>query len=348
MKVDFHLEKQKKPTSEQGVKVVYGQAKRGGYRLRWYLTLALVVSPLLVMGYYLFRNYVLVIALGVVTTEPVTITATNDGIVDTLRVEPGESIAESSVLLTMNNAVLASDIRFLEAELRKLDKRLTDSTEEELVVYQQAIDEAKTNLEVMASIRKRYDTYRSSGKVSDVDYAAIISVHSQAEQLVNTKTVDYQRALIDRQVSKAAGPVAQAQRQLMGNLVVKKAQYDSLTIVTPYGGNIVDVQVAVGSRVFIGDPLLTVSRHIEPKVVAYLNPRYLNSARQGSKASVKFPDGRRYSATVTEKVEMTSRLPAHLAKPFEGQPALLKVTLTFDQALEKNMWVESIPVEVIF
>lgn len=54
MKVNFHLDKKNKPQSESGMKVVYGQAKRGGYRLRWYLILAIVVSPLLFMAYYLF------------------------------------------------------------------------------------------------------------------------------------------------------------------------------------------------------------------------------------------------------------------------------------------------------
>ena len=47
MKVNFHLDKKNKPQSESGMKVAYGQAKRGGYRLRWYLILAIVISPLL-------------------------------------------------------------------------------------------------------------------------------------------------------------------------------------------------------------------------------------------------------------------------------------------------------------
>ncbi|RRJ84194.1 HlyD family secretion protein [Aestuariirhabdus litorea] len=348
MKVDFHLDKQLNPTSEQGMRVMYGQAKRGGYRLRWYLTLALVISPLLAMAYYLFRSYVMVIALGVVTTEPVTITATNDGVVDTVRVRVGETVAEGDTLLSMNNPVLSAEINFLENELSSLNKRLANSTLENLAIYQEAIDDAKNNLAVMSTIRERYDTYRSSGKVSDVDYASVISVHSQAEQLLNSSTVDYHRARIENEVRRTAGSIAQAQRQLMGNLVVKKAQYNSLNIVTPYGGYVVDVEASVGRRVFVGDPLITVSRHIQPKVMAYLNPRHLDKAKRGSQVRVTFPDGRRYGATVTEDIEMTSRLPSSLSKPFEGQPALLKVTLTLDEPLQKGMWVEGIPVEVIF
>ncbi len=76
MKVNFHLDKKNKPQSESGMKVVYGQAKRGGYRLRWYLILAIVVSPLLFMAYYLFRTQVLVTAPAIITSYPLTVTAT--------------------------------------------------------------------------------------------------------------------------------------------------------------------------------------------------------------------------------------------------------------------------------
>ncbi len=67
MKVNFHLDKKNKPQSESGMKVAYGQAKRGGYRLRWYLILAIVISPLLFMAYYLFKTQILVTAPGIVT-----------------------------------------------------------------------------------------------------------------------------------------------------------------------------------------------------------------------------------------------------------------------------------------
>ena len=37
------------PTVERGLKVEYAQAKRGGFRGRWYLLLVLVIAPVLVM-----------------------------------------------------------------------------------------------------------------------------------------------------------------------------------------------------------------------------------------------------------------------------------------------------------
>ncbi|MCW1890461.1 hypothetical protein OK016_19530 [Vibrio chagasii] len=51
MKVKFHLDK-KQAQSDDGVKVAYGQAKRGAIAFSWYLILSLVISPLLFVAYF--------------------------------------------------------------------------------------------------------------------------------------------------------------------------------------------------------------------------------------------------------------------------------------------------------
>lgn len=101
MKVNFHLDKKNKPQSESGMKVVYGQAKRGGYRLRWYLILAIVVSPLLFMAYYLFRTQVLVTAPAIITSYPLTVTATRSAIVGPIPVNVGTEVAQDQALLLL-------------------------------------------------------------------------------------------------------------------------------------------------------------------------------------------------------------------------------------------------------
>ncbi|MDA1378824.1 hypothetical protein PCI56_01760 [Plesiomonas shigelloides subsp. oncorhynchi] len=69
MKVNFHLDKQNNPQAENGVKVQYGAPKRGGYRMRWYMILAIVISPVVLMAYYLFRSQFLITAPAIVTSN---------------------------------------------------------------------------------------------------------------------------------------------------------------------------------------------------------------------------------------------------------------------------------------
>ena len=106
MKVNFHLDKKNNPQSESGMTVLYGQAKRSGYRLRWYLILAIVVSPLLFMAYYLFRTQILVTAPGIITSYPLTVTSTQAAIVEPMLIEVGADIGQGQPLVTLQDKIL--------------------------------------------------------------------------------------------------------------------------------------------------------------------------------------------------------------------------------------------------
>ena len=54
MKVRFDSPKETRPAEEQGLQVLYAPGKRMAFRLRWYLLLLLVASPLLwLVGHWL-------------------------------------------------------------------------------------------------------------------------------------------------------------------------------------------------------------------------------------------------------------------------------------------------------
>ncbi len=114
MKVNFHLDKKNKPQSESGMKVAYGQAKRGGYRLRWYLILAIVISPLLFMAYYLFKTQILVTAPGIVTSYPLTITATQAAIVESIPANVGDEVGKGQSLILLADSALNKEVEFLQ------------------------------------------------------------------------------------------------------------------------------------------------------------------------------------------------------------------------------------------
>lgn len=47
MKIKFSSAKEQQPTQEQGLQVLYAPGKRLAFRVRWYLILLAVLSPLL-------------------------------------------------------------------------------------------------------------------------------------------------------------------------------------------------------------------------------------------------------------------------------------------------------------
>ena len=344
MKVKFHLDKQQKPQSENGVKIVYGQAKRGGYKLRWYLILGLVISPLIVMGYYLFRTQVLIIAPGIITSYPVTITSADNSLVAPLPTTVGSNVAKGQAILLLSDPALDEETRFIEQELLKLSPPKPDIDK----LYLAAIAQSEQNLQKFRQIQRKYDTYRAKGHVSEVDYAAIINISSSLNSQLYNQKLAYIETKRHLNEIALAGPVSQAHRALMQELVVKRAQQDNLTIRSPINGRVIDIHVLEGERITVDTPLITVAQNNTPEIIAFLNPKYLKHTDINNQAKVRFPDGKTMQATINKPVEIVNRLPQELRRPFEGQPAYLKVTLRFDEALDTKYWIEGMEVEVQF
>lgn len=348
MKVKFHLEKSQKPTTEHGMKVVYGTAKRGGYRFRWYLILAIILSPIFLMIYTYAKQYLFVVALGVITTGPVLITAPQNGSVKKIDVDESEFVLEGQLLIQLNDPVLEKEITFIEGELLRLNEVEEGRDEEDLSPYYAAITAAKYNLRKVTTIKLNYDQYAKEGKVSQVDYAAIIGIYNTSQSSLTNAYIALNQAKIAQKQRELAGGIAQVTRALNQSLTTKINQLEALTIKAPYMGLVIDVNALEGQRVSIGDPLVTISPDVAPFVISYLEPEHIDKAKLGTLVSVVLPNGKKVKARVAQSIGLTSKLPAQLAKPFEGAKALLKVKITFLGGLLESEWVEGMPVEVYF
>lgn len=347
MKINFHLDKKRNPLHEGGVKVVYGKAKRSGYKFRWYLILAIVISPLIFMAYYLFRTQVLITAPAIITSHPLTITATESGIVDPISVNVGSSVTKNQSLLHLTDQVLNQDIEFIQGELIKLSESLAQSPNSE-EIYKRAIARTESDVRKIENIQSTYDAFRSEGRVSEVDYAAVVNINSTVNNQLSSQRIAYAEAQRRHQELLLAGSIAQAHRALLKELVVKRVQQESLTITAPFNGRIIDIHVLEGQRISQQEPLITIAKNEIPKITAYLNPKYVEYGKLDTPAEVIFPDGKTYSASVYSPVEVVNKLPPELQKPFEGQPAYLKVSLSFDETIEMERWIEGVEVEVRF
>ena len=344
MKVQFHIDKQLQPQSEDGVKVVYGKAKRTGYRIRWYFLLALVISPIIVMSYFLYREHLMVIAPGLITSTPLTLTANDDGVVGAIDVKVGNTLDAYTQITRITNQAISDEINYIEQALESLP----DTTSADFSVYIQAIEDAQTSLNSIEEITQRYHAHRKNGKVSDSDYAAVINANTAAQMELASRKIALEEARRLHFERQKAGAISTARRALEKELVVKHAKFAALNVTTPYRARIVDVRAIEGERVNKGDPILTIARDQKPHVIAFLKPKFIERAKVGAKASIEFADGQSYSATVSEEVELVSKLPVQLAKPFEGQPAFLKVRLDIDDDLPRSRWVEGNTVEINF
>ncbi|MCF7352598.1 biotin/lipoyl-binding protein [Vibrio sp. CK2-1] len=348
MKVEFQLDKQKKPDSEQGMKVLYGQAKRGGYTIRWYMLLTLILSPLVLMAYLFYRNYLVISEPGVVTVEPIVITAKQNATISAINIVEGEKVKFGEVIIELSDPVLNSEIEQLSKEIDYVKSHSYQPNDNENQLYLTSINDSKRNLNAIAEIKKNYDLYQKRGQVSQVDYASIINLYGEAKQSYTNEKIQFDQIKKNTLENQIAGPTAQVLRQLQLEKSRKEAEQKTLSIKAPFDASIAEVIITNNQQVAQDDVLLILAPQVPPKVISYVNPKFIDKTKQGSKVTIVFPNGTKYAATISKPMEMANKLPPQLAKPFEGQPALLKVTISFDTIPDKQQWVEGMPIEVMF
>ncbi|MEF1192800.1 HlyD family secretion protein, partial [Vibrio parahaemolyticus] len=144
--------------------------------------------------YYLFRTQVLVTAPAIITSYPLTVTATRSAIVGPIPVNVGTEVAQDQALLLLKDNALNKEIDFIKEELIKLSKNQVQSTDE---LYKNAIASSEEGLKKVQEIQKKYDVYRKKGQVSEVDYAAIVSVNNSLSNQLSSQKIAYVDAMRD-------------------------------------------------------------------------------------------------------------------------------------------------------
>ncbi|MCL9783268.1 hypothetical protein M9194_17705 [Vibrio sp. S4M6] len=350
MKVRFMLDKQKSPTSEKGVKVAYGQAKRTGYRLRWFLLLAAILAPALLTIYWLLRPQIFTIAPGIVTYQPINIVAPESSTISEMYVQVGDTVKKGQPLFLLQNKLLEEQINYLETEIKSLRGYGLNRERNEVALYTKAKNNAEKNFSEMVAIKKKYDKYFKQGHVSAADYASVLNNYYTTEVQLSDATLQLQRAKMRGADEDYVGNLSNIVRNLQLELTMKKGLEALLLVKAPFDGQVINEVGRVGERVEASTDVMTFSRADQPpEIDAYLDAKYIEKAKVGEVATVKLPNGKNYLAKVSKPTQLALKIPTQLAKPFEGRRALMKVTLSFtDDTLNKNMLIEGMPVEVYF
>ncbi|ELV7518806.1 HlyD family efflux transporter periplasmic adaptor subunit [Photobacterium damselae] len=346
MKVQFHTETQVDPKISNFMNVIYGSAKRGGYRLRWYLLLLLIISPILYLAYFMYQSIYLTIAPGIITTSPMLITATNDGIIDFVA-NGDELYTKKSVLVTINNETISNTEHYLSLKTQEIDAQIEKLPAINLDKYNQEIKNAKSSFLKVNEIKKLYEKYRKQGQVSQVEYANIINTASVAKQRELQSSISKEQALFSYDQNKLAGPLMLLRNDIGLKLISYQSQKNELSIVSPVSGFIVENYVTEGQWVQKGQELMNIAPDRQPEVISYVDAKYLAKVAKGSEVMVQLPNGGQYSAIVRSKPRLATKLPSQLTTPFTETKAVLKVVLEFNNHVNDLDWVEGMPVKVI-
>ncbi|WP_335921028.1 HlyD family secretion protein [Shewanella algae] len=337
MKVTYQAAaKAQQPTRDQGLKVDYGPAKRGGMKWRWYLLLLLVIAPVVLLLWVLLRPSLFVLAPGILTSEPLEMRAMQKGRLLELSVQPGSRV----------DAGLDASIDELQRQLAELTP---PSLEQDLAILgqlEQRVLVAEQGVKRQDELLSQFESFRKQGVVPTADMAAVMQAHTSARMALEQARAELLQQRLLQQQEREAGVIAQSRNSLLLKLAELQAKRQQLTIQAPFAGRVADVLVQQGETIAEQQPMLWLSGRAQPVVVCYLAPKYLNYVAQGQQASVKLPNGTRIRAEIKEPTELVGKVPKQLSGPFDGDKPALKVTLALHQSLP--LAIEGVPVEVSF
>ncbi|MBO2694803.1 HlyD family secretion protein [Shewanella algae] len=347
MKVTYQAAaKAQQPTRDQGLKVDYAPAKRGGMKWRWYLLLLLVIAPVVLLLWVLLRPSLFVLAPGILTSEPLEMRAMQKGRLLELSVQPGSRVDAGQALGRIADAGLDASIDELQRQLAELTP---PSLEQDLAILgqlEQRVLVAEQGVKRQDELLSQFESFRKQGVVPTADMAAVMQAHTSARMALEQARAELLQQRQLQQQEREAGVIAQSRNSLLLKLAELQAKRQQLTIQAPFAGRVADVLVQQGETIAEQQPMLWLSGRAQPVVVCYLAPMYLNYVAQGQQASVKLPNGTRIRAEIKEPTELVGKVPKQLSGPFDGDKPALKVTLALHQSLP--LAIEGVPVEVSF
>lgn len=326
MKIKFHLDKQKNPAQHGGVKINYGAGKRIAFRLRWYLILFLIISPVLIFVWYITKDKVIVESPGLLTTEPLKIQASQDAVISAVNIKQGQPAKQGNILIALDKPVLQAEIKQLENNISLLEKTLTGDWVKQETLLKQKIDIAAADLKEKSTLYQKYMSFNQNGLLQLEQWANVSQLKMNAELLL----LESNRNLYALNQDKISGSAAQYLNELKLRLQLLKARQSELQVVAPMDGEVKDVLVQRGMTVRSGEPLMLYAIRSQPVVVAYLTPSDGQFSGIGQQATVTLPSGETIAATVSEPTKITERVPAQLAGPFDNNKAALKVVLKLE------------------
>ncbi len=350
MKVNFNTKRQKDPTRDKGLKVIYAPAKRRVPKWRWYLILLVVSSPLLYFLFKLILAQVVVTAQGVITLEKIAINSSGTGYVDDILIKAGDTVGPGNVLVKLGSPILDERERVLKAELSNIGSPIPPSGMHTENLLRNRIELAKNDVEYQRDKLSKVQFLFDQGAATIAELNQAKAILSRSKFTLNQAQGEL-TAHLERTRKEQWQPELRfsARRQMiLAELEVIEAQRRRLAQKASFQGRILDIFVDSGQTVSPGSPLILIGKLDDPYIVAYLDPKYAKHALAGRKVTVKMPDRKTFRAAVRENATLTQQMPSNLSSPISGREMMILVKLDFLTPVSDAERIDGIPVTIRF
>lgn len=330
MKVRFTSNKERNPTQDGGLKVIYAPSKRIAYRLRWYLILLVVASPFLWFASKLVGATVLLETPARIVQPIAEVRALESGVVRSLNVEIGEQVSSGTLLLSLENPTLMAQYQAISDTLEMLVQNGTPRERQQNILQQQIERAHLRTLEVERLVRMG---------------AATQGELNQARDLLNER----QAALAG--LERSLEPSNEQQlytRRNQSDLLVLDKRLEQLQITTNSDAIIGDILVNEGEAVGPGTLLMQLQQSDNVEIEVYLDARHRARAHIGQSLKLRLPDGQWIDATVSSEPQLVTRLPEGIRPAFDTKASKLLLTVETLEPLEQKWLINNLPLTARF
>lgn len=347
MDIRFDPEKSRRPDQQDGLKVPYAKARRGGGRWRWFGLMALVLVPIIAFSWYALRDRVLLVAPAVLTHEPLVITSPRDARVTEVPQRAGNKVSVDMRLFELEDPALTAERHALEDILSTLPPQGAQEQSESLIeTAQRRVANAQSSLTFQSGVADKFEAFRRQGEVPLTDLASIHVARSNARDQLSEAEENLLLQQREKLRAELVGPIVQRRQNLTRELAQLEAMIHELRIDASQDGLLAKTYVQAGQRVSAGDPLGVLVPANSPEFHAYFSPKYVGKVAVGRVAEAHFADGRSILARIVAPPELTQKLPSQLAGPFDGHQAMLEVRLKPLEKIDVQHDVEGLPLEI--
>lgn len=312
MKIKFLSTKERNPTEEQGLQVLYAPGKRAAFRLRWYLILLAVLSPLLWLAARWTFALWLVEAPAQIHLPSSELRAREGAQVAELRVQPGQPVEAGQLLVRLDNP-----------EWRARRYLLTAADDAPGAAEQDALARERALLEVLLS--------RAEARLEHLQRLFDKGAATRGELLAAADQRDARLRDIYQLAQRARSAESPDRRQRELERAWLDNRLQALELRAERAGKVSEILVAPGENVGPGTALLRLEHDGEPEVWIYLDPRHAAATAVGRSLTLVFPDGSKLPAQVVRMTDEAVPVPTELRQAFSAPARSLQVIARVDQ-----------------
>ncbi len=334
MKIRFDSAKEHHPARDGGAKVLYAPGKRTAFRLRWYLILLLVASPILIFAGKLAWSIWIVEVPAQILFSITEVRSRDAAQVTRVLVEPGQKVERHQLLVELENPewrLRLEQLRAVSAELANLPYTRSGSLNQ---VFTDQLERAERRIAIVTRLLSQGAATR--GELM----AAADDRDGKLAQLLE---------LQQREMQASANPSdvrADGMRDAEENWLQQKLS--SLASRAQSAGEVVEILVNEGENVGPGTLLMRLRSSDAATIYAYIDLAYADYAQAGQALRLKLPDGRWLDAHIRSDPHMTETIPSDIRAAFSSQKRGLLVIVETDEAIPPRWLVNQLPLEARF